>query len=145
MRPCSVLKCKEYDSAQYGGRLRRVKEKVRFCASRIRPIKHNILYLIECRLKKVVLWHYKLISCVQLWSFGGQLSFCCDIPQEFSPLQNIGNSYRLVIGSIVEQDFGDYRCRASNPLEEDVSQKIVVTGTNKDYRIIYARPAIPRG
>jgi hypothetical protein len=29
-----------------------------------------------------------------------------------------------------------YICRASNPLEEDVSQKIVVTGTNKYYMIV---------
>jgi hypothetical protein len=41
MRPCSVLKCKEYDSAQYGMRLRRVKHK---CASIILP---NIIYTVS--------------------------------------------------------------------------------------------------
>jgi len=53
----------------------------------------------------------------------------------YCPLQNIGNSYRLVISSIVEKDFGDYSCRASNQLEEDVSQKIVVTG-NQNFEVI---------
>ena len=143
MRRCSVLK--EYDSAQYGSRIRRVKEKVRFCFQQ-NPAQHNILYHTECRLKKssfVALQVYQLFSCVGHVAIN--FHFCCAIPQEFSPLQNIGNSYRLVIGSIVEQDFGDYSCRASNPLEEDVSQKIVVTGTNKDYRIISARTAISGG
>ncbi len=35
-----------------------------------------------------------------------------------------------------------YICRASNPLEEHVSQKIVVTGTNKDFKTVPRKYAL---
>ena len=42
--------------------------------------------------------------------------------------KNIGNTHKLVIASVAEEDFGQYSCKASNLLEKDVSRKLIVTG-----------------
>ena len=42
--------------------------------------------------------------------------------------QNIGNTHKLVIANVAEEDFGQYSCKASNLLEKDVSRKLIVTG-----------------
>ena len=33
-----------------------------------------------------------------------------------------------MLSAVVEKDYGEYSCRASNLLEEDVTQKITLTG-----------------
>ena len=43
---------------------------------------------------------------------------------------------------MVEKDYGEYSCRASNPLEEDVTQKITLTG-EKDYGEYNCRASNP--
>ena len=42
--------------------------------------------------------------------------------------EQIGDTYKLTINKMRLQDYGDYYCKASNPLEKEVSSPVVVTG-----------------
>ena len=42
--------------------------------------------------------------------------------------EQIGDTYKLTINKMRLQDYGDYYCKASNPLDKEESSPIVVTG-----------------
>ena len=42
--------------------------------------------------------------------------------------EQIGDTYKLTIAKMRLQDYGDYYCKASNPLEKGESRAVVLTG-----------------
>ena len=42
--------------------------------------------------------------------------------------EQIGDTYKLTINKMRLQDYGDYYCKASNPLDKEESSPVVVTG-----------------